>query len=73
MKYLVMEIQNNNDSVSNIVTAFDDINEAWSKYHTILSYAAISTVAVHTALLLNDSGEVYESRVFRHLLNTENN
>lgn len=33
-------------------------NEAWSKYHEILKYAAISENPVHSAIILTESGQV---------------
>lgn len=41
MKYLVIEIQQNQDSVGNVVWSFDSVNDAESKYHAVLSACAI--------------------------------
>lgn len=57
MKYIVVEIQKNVDgSVGNLVSAYDDINAAQSKYHAVLSAAALSQLPCHAAVLLNETG-----------------
>lgn len=67
MKFLVIEIQKNSDgTVGNFVWAFDTINAAESKYHAVLSAAAISTIPVHSAVLLNDTGYCVRSQYYTH-------
>ena len=57
MKYLVIEIQKNADgAVGNLVYAYDSINDAESKYHTVLASAAVSGLPSHAAVLLNETG-----------------
>lgn len=53
--FVVVELQKNGETVSNIVTTHETLNEAESKYHQVLMAAAISTVQIHSAVLLNDS------------------
>lgn len=67
MKYLVIEIQTKTDgTVGNIVSSFDTENEAWSKYHDILHYAAVSTLPLHSAVLLTNDGNLIDQKCFRH-------
>jgi hypothetical protein len=55
--YIVIELQKNAEGVvSNIVTAFDTLAEAESKYYTILAAAAISKVPVHSAIIVSEEG-----------------
>ena len=66
MKYLVIEIQSNGDTVSHLFDAFDSENQAYSKYYTVLAAAAVSSIPVHTAILSTEAGEWIEARCFRH-------
>lgn len=66
MKYIVLEIQNNNGAISHLFDVFDDKNQAWSKYYAILSAAAISGLSVHTAMLFDDAGGVYGDQCFKN-------
>lgn len=60
MKYIVIEIQKAADGTVSIppVATYDSFFEAISRYHTILAAAAISAVPVHTAVILNEVGQV---------------
>lgn len=67
MKYLVIEIQTNADgTVGNIVFAYDTENEAWSKFHDILHYAAVSSLPMHAAVLIANDGNLIDQKCFRH-------
>ena len=68
MKYIVMEIQKASDgTISNVVLAYDDLNAAYNKYYTVLAAAAISSVAVHSAVLLNETGFCIKHDFFEHV------
>lgn len=62
--YTVIELQNG--VVGGNVWAYDNINDAESKYHSVLSMAAISSVAVHSAVLLNETGYCVKHESYRH-------
>ena len=67
IKYLVVEIQTNSDgTVGNIVSAYDTENEAWSKYHDILHFAAVSNLPMHAAVLISNDGNLIDQKCFRH-------
>lgn len=67
MKYILIELQTNADgTVGNLVTAYDDLDQAESAWHSVLAAAAISTLPVHAAVLINNLGEVVESRHYEH-------
>lgn len=60
--YIVMEIQKTNDTLSTIVTKHATLEEAKSKYFTILAAAVHSTMDRHHVTLLNEKGkELYNS------------
>lgn len=44
----------------------ENLNEALSVFHQAASYAAISTVPVHTVMLHDERGDVIEKLVFDH-------
>lgn len=65
--FLVIELQTNaSGAVSNIVTAYPTIEQAYNKYFTILAAAAVSSVPVHAATILNNFGEEIEHKAFEH-------
>ena len=64
---IVIELQTNNGVTSAITTAYTNDQEAYQKYHQVLSYAAVSSVDVHTAILVDEYGAVARSgEVFQH-------
>ena len=66
MKYLVIEIQKNGDTVGNIVTAHNSRNEAESKFYTVLAAAATSSVEKHACSLLTEDGVCIKNEVYEH-------
>jgi hypothetical protein len=65
--YIVVELQTNNAGVvSNIVTSFDTLAEAESKYYTILAAAAISTIPVHSAIIVSEEGFPAKHQCYKH-------
>ena len=65
--YLVIEIQKNGDNISTLVDSFSNLNQAKSKYHTILAAASISSVDRHGACLLDDRGVCILTESYNHL------
>jgi len=63
--YIVLEIQTST-SVATIVNSYSDRNTAESRYHQILSAAAISNVPKHSAVLMNDIGETIKTEAYIH-------
>ena len=67
MKYLVIEIQTNADGkVSNLVHSYDDRNEAESKFHAVLSAAAISALPVHSCALMSNECILLKQGCYKH-------
>lgn len=64
MKFTVIEMQNG--VVGGNVWTYDNINAAEAKYHSILAVAATSSVAVHAAVLLNETGYCIKSEFYSH-------
>ena len=71
---IVIEIQKNGESVVVLPTFYTpDINVANQKYHQILSAAAVSTVEVHSAVMLNDDGGFVKCEKFTHIGGDDDN
>ena len=67
MKYIVIELQKNSDgSVGNLVYAFNKKAEAESKYYAILSAAAVSSVPVHSAIIIQEDAVPVQYKSFSH-------
>lgn len=65
--YIVIELQKNaDDVVSNIVTSHENMREAESHYHSILAAAAISTLPVHSAIILTEEGFPVIYQCYKH-------
>ena len=64
--YIVIELQTNGGVTGNFVFAFTDIADAYAKYYTILSVAAKSSVEVHAAIILDETGKMIANEHFAH-------
>ena len=63
--YIVIEIQTST-TVATLVNSYEDRNQAESKYHQILTAAALSSVPKHSAVLMNDIGQVLKNETYIH-------
>ena len=65
--YRVIELQTTGTTTAMVDGGdFADRNEAESKLHQIAMYAAISSVPVHTVLVINAEGEKIKKEVYKH-------
>ena len=65
--YIVIELQTNTDgSVGNFVWAFSSKEQAFAKYHSVLSAAAVSALPVHAAVILDNHGLQIAAQAFEH-------
>ena len=65
--FIVIELQKNAEGVvSNIVTSFENLAEAESKYYSILASAAISNVPVHSAIIVSEEGFPVKHQCYKH-------
>lgn len=56
--YIVVEIQTGKDgAVGTLINSYDDRRTAESRYHQILSAAAVSSLSVHAAMLMTERGK----------------
>lgn len=65
--YIVIELQTDaNGHVGNIVTTYDNLPQAESKFYTICAAAALSNIPVHSAVILDNTGMAIANRSFSH-------
>lgn len=67
-KYIVIELQKNaegQDLVS-LVTNHNTRAEAESKYYSILAYAAVSNIPVHSAIIVSEDGFPEKHACYKH-------
>ena len=67
--YIVLEIQKSSDGTIAIppVASFSSFFEAAARYHSILSAAAVSQVAVQSCAMLDDTGLEMRHDTFNHV------
>ena len=66
--YIVTEIQTNPDGqIGTLTTAFDNLNAAEAKYHTVLAAAAVSTGLIkHGAIMYSEEGFPLKHECYTH-------
>lgn len=64
--FAVIEIQKNGATATPITTLFDNKDEAYNRYHSILAAAAVSTVQEHSAILVSEEGNYMFHEKFVH-------
>lgn len=70
MKYLVLEIQTNTDGAIGIppIASFDTLREAQARYYAILSAAAASSLPLHSAAIMDNTGRLIERQSFETII-----
>lgn len=64
--FLVIELQTTGGVTTALVEQFVTHELALQKYYLVLSYAAVSTIDTHAAMLIDTSGRVWKSECFKH-------
>ena len=65
--YIVIELQKNAEGhVSNIVTEHNTQEEAESKFYSIMAFAAVSEIPVHSATILREDGHPVMYKSYTH-------
>ena len=62
--YWVIEIQNNKGTWTQIITSHATRAEAESKFYLILSYASVSDLEAHGAVMFDDKNIFYMHKVY---------
>ncbi len=64
---IIIEIQHsNNGSTAAICTTHTERSEAEQKYHQVLAAAAVSSIDVHSAVMLDDDGSQIKRESYYH-------
>ena len=68
MKYIILEIQKSFDGTVALTPAIvkDNLLDAESTFHSILAAAALSSLAFHSAVILNDEGGLVKGGGYPH-------
>lgn len=69
--YAVIELQRTEDNLLSLVSIHEDLNEAESKFHQVLAAAAVSTLPVHSAVLVEEDGSVRRTEGYSRIGGTE--
>ena len=64
--YIVIEMQTTTGSTAVISTAYSDINIAQQAFYSTCSFAVVSSVPVHTVMLVSETGRVIKCECFSH-------
>lgn len=67
MNYLVIELQTNAGKTANIVTQYSTLAQAEQKFYQVCSSAVVSTVEVHSVIIIDETGFVMKNECFKHL------
>lgn len=63
--FIVIEIQKD-VTAATLVSTHDTRNEAENKYHTVLAYAAVSSLPKHSAVLMDENGITLKQESYFH-------
>ena len=67
MAYIVSEIQtNSNGQVAVLTDSFADLNTAEQKFHYVLSFAAVSNLPSHAAIMYSEQGFPLRHECYKH-------
>ena len=67
MNYVVFEMQTNNSTTSVLTTSYDSLPLAEQKFYQILSFAVVSDLDCHSALIVDENGFLLKNESFRHI------
>ena len=66
MNYIVLELQTNAEGTTSVITTvYDNKEQAESKYHQILMYAAVGSLFIHGAAIILSDGTPYMNYSYR--------
>lgn len=65
--WVVIELQTDNEGkVANIINAYEKRNEAEARYHQILMAGAVSDLPTHSAVMIDERGNLEKSEYYLH-------
>ena len=67
-KYIVIEIQRfENGQMSTPAYAYDNLNSAEAKFHSVMASAAVSALPRHAAIMISDEGFPMRHEFYTHV------
>ena len=67
MTYIVIELQTAaNGAVGVITDSYTNRDAAEQKYHTVLSFSAVSALPTHAAVMITGDGQLIKREVYHH-------
>lgn len=66
MNYIVIEAQTNGDTTAILAKTYAAYPVAEQAYHTVLAAAAVSSVHIHAASMLNEQGQLIKRECYAH-------
>lgn len=67
MKYIVIELQTTDGTTSTLTYQFDTLALAEQKFYQILSFAVVSEVDIHSAVIMDPTGFVLKNESYNHI------
>jgi len=64
--FTVIELQTTNGITAVLTEVFQNREQAEQKFHTVLSYAAVSSVDIHAVSILSPDSSVLKNDVYYH-------
>lgn len=65
--WIVIELQTDGEGkVANIVNSYETRNDAEARYHQILMAGAKSTLSCHSAVMIDERGNLEKSEYYLH-------
>lgn len=69
--YSIIELQTTGGQTTHIYQTAETKNEAMSKFHTVLSFAATSSVEFHACVVMDEQGKYIARECYQHYVGSE--
>lgn len=64
--FIVIELQKTGNTLAHLETTHATLEEAESKFYLVLSAAAVSSVPVHSAIIVSEEGFPVRHECYKH-------
>lgn len=69
--YSIIELQTNDGETAHVYQTAETRDQAMSKYHSVLAFAATSNVQVHACFVVDEQGRYVARECYQHIPETE--
>lgn len=69
--YSIIELQTTNGQTAHLYQNATTKNEAMSKFHGVLAFAATSNVEIHTCVVMDEEGKFLARESYHHYIENE--